>query len=566
MRRAGQRSRNTDNLTNAKGVKDPVANPNIAFALVESGAYGILITACNKKAAETGIYPGQALADARAILPSLKVREAEPIKDAKALLVLARWCGRYGPLRNCDGPDGIWIDITGVAHLFGTETDLIRDLYQRLSRFGFQVRVGLADTLGAAYALARFAHDKHTMRATPELSVGANWAIAAPNQTRHALSDLPVEGLRLSPDVIITLKRLGLRRIGQLYDLPRVGLERRFQESGPQKPKTRLSKTQSAMIANVLTRLDQAHGAKPEPRLALSERPHLSVRTSWADPLISLEGIEGELAHLAEALMTKLERYALGYRRLCLSLFRTDGTIAKVQVGTSAPSRSRDHLMELFKERLNTIDAGFGIDVMELAATTAEPLLNEQTVIDSTDTPTSWRSEDMAQLIDRLANRLGHTNIYRLHGQQSHIPERAQIKQSALMSSRNTISAHPPFSFYDTSENPETVSPAIVHPFLLLERAEPITVMAEVPDGAPLRFTWRRVTHSVIRADGPERIAPEWWRDLKSTQKTRDYYSIEVKSGARYWVYRDGLYDEDEGNDNAKHPQPPRWFLHGLFG
>ena len=577
MWRANLRSQNTASCINLKGEQSSSGQgrssqshcefQDAAFALVESGSHGILITACNRKAAQAGIYISQALTDARAILPNLKVREAEPLKDAQALLALARWCGRYGPFRNCDSTDSIWIDITGVAHLFDGEEKLTYDIYKRISHFGFQVRIGIADTLGAAYALARFANYNRTNHSTPELSIRTNWAIAAPHQTRTALRDLPVEGLRLSADTVTTLKRLGLRHIGQLYDLPRTGLERRFQETEKTKSKTNLSRTQAVMIANVLTRLDQALGNKAEPRLALSERPHLSIRTSWAEPLISLEGIEGELSRLANALITKLERHALGYRRLQLSLFRTDGSIAKIQVGTSAPSRSRDHLMELFKERLNAIDAGFGIDVLELNAVSSEPLSNEQAAISDANTSCGWRSEDISQLIDRLSNRLGNNHVYRLHTRQSHIPEQAQIKHPALapLNEKVTTSSPNTLPFDSSDEIPETFSPSIGRPFLLLPQAEPITVIAEVPDGAPLRFTWRRITHSVVRAEGPQRIAPEWWRDLKSHQKTRDYYTIEVKTGARYWVYRDGLYGEEEGNE-ATSEKSPRWFLHGLFG
>lgn len=486
----------------------------------------------------------QGLADARAALPALQTAPADAARDRAALVALAGWCGRYGPSRNIDysifasdaGPrverDGIWIDVTGVAHLYGGEARLMDDLAARLSHLGLNARLGLADTLGAAHALARFA-----------VAPGEKWASAAAGETRGSLASLPMEGLRLAPETVLVLKRLGLRRIGQLYDLPRTTLERRFRTA--------------AKAGHVLLRLDQALGLRVEPRRAMSEPPLFASRKSWPDPLVSAEALEAETAALLASLCHHLDEAGAGARRVRLSLYRADGTFANVAAGTSAPCRMPNHLMSLLAEKLKDIDAGFGIDVMVLEATSVERLDGVQGELQrGLKTSEADRS---AQLVDRLANRLGPLRVTRLAPHASHIPERAEMRVPALHSAADREAA-------DT--------PACRHaprPPFLLAQPEPIGVMAEIPEGAPVRFTWRRVSHRVARAEGPERIAPEWWRDLAGSRgansATRDYYRIEDESGAAYWVFRGGLYPSSFPSETAEASamEPPRWFLHGLF-
>jgi protein ImuB len=274
------------------------------LALTEAGTHGIRITAVNVRAAGEGVRIGQALADARASLPGLPTQPADPRRDRTSLLRLARWCGRYGPNRNIDGDDGLWIDITGVAHLYGGEARLLDDLIARLSRFGLTVRAGLADTLGAAHALARFAPSP---------------ALAEVGSAETRLAPLPIEALRIAPETVLLLKRLGLRRIGELYRLPRAALQRRF----------RSAKGAEA----VLMRLDQALGVQAEPRRPLAEPPALYVQRSWPEPLIASAQIEAETAILAQELCTHLSTRGLGARRLCLTLYRTDGSLAEVRAG-----------------------------------------------------------------------------------------------------------------------------------------------------------------------------------------------------------------------------------------
>ena len=521
---------------------DPDAAPDDrAFALVEAGPHGIAVAAANVRARAEGVRPGQSLADARAIHPGLLTRKIERSKDRAALFALVRWSGRYGPARNVDGESGFWIDITGVAHLFGGERRLMADLVGRLRAFGLTVRAGLADSVAAAAALARFAR------------VGTEgFAIAPAGRMQEALRGLPVEALGLADDTILLLKRLGLRRIGQLYDLPRPALARRFRSLGPARRKV---KKPAELAGAVLARLDAALGSAPEARHALPETRRAIVRRIFAEPLISSEGIESAVADLAASLCRMLNQAGKGARRLRLCLYRVDGTVAEVRAGTSRPCREPGHLLQLLAPKLPEIDAGFGVDVLTLEAMGLEMLDPIQGRLSAgLEEPTE---AEAAQLIDRLSNRLGAERVFRLAPFESHIPERAEVRIPALM-------AKAPLERRRAERfNASHISAASLRPPLLLAIPEPITVLAEVPEGAPARFTWRRVTHTVVRAEGPERIEPEWWRMLGPLARPpgpRDYYRIEDDRGGRYWVFREGLYDRDP------EAGPPVWYMHGLFG
>lgn len=539
--------------------QSPGAIPDdVPAALVASGAHGLCITATNTCAASEGIRPGASLADSRAAVPHLISRPAAPFADARALIRLARWLGRYGPFRHTDGQDGIWIEITGVAHLFGGERGLASDLVGRLSALGITARVGLADTLGAAHALARFAAT--APHASPPSGGGV--AIAPRGETAAALSALPIEGLRLAGDAVTLLRRLGLKRIGQLYDLPRASLEQRFRSH----LSTRSGKRDSTRLAAaVLTRLDQALGLSSEPRRALAEPPLLAVRRSWSEPLASSEALTGEISGLAGELVEKLRAAGLGARGVTLALYRADGTIAAARVHLSRASADARHILRLLRERLAGVDAGFGIDVAVMEARAVERMPSAQASLDRS----GEEGDDATRLLDRLATRLGSSRIHALAPRASHIPERAEVRVPPLQGA-------PTFSGRTSLRPPR--------PHLIISPPEPVSVMAEVPEGPPLRFTWRRVLRAVARSEGPERIAPEWWRDLalkekretsegveegesgllgepvarSSGKRPRDYYIVEDQDGARYWLYREGFY-------GAPGELPPRWFLHGLF-
>ena len=529
----------------------PEAEP---FALVEKGVHGLRISAANKAALSAGVAIGASLPDTRAALPGLTVLPAEPARDAHALHKLAVWLGRYGPARNIDGSDGAWVDVTGVPHLFGGEEALLEDLAVRLRRIGLTARIGLADTLGAAHALGRFGTTHRGV------SIGA---IALPGETRTALANLPVAALRLSPETTRLLIRLGLKRIGQLYGLPRMALAARFHGAGGSGGR---SLRETAATA-VLLRLDQALGLIAEPGKPLIPPPEARSRLVFPDPLITSDGIVAALGQLAAILGESLGRQGLGARRFRLVLYRTDATAAKVAIGTSTPCREPGHICRLMHERLSQIDAGFGIDVATLDADGLEPLAARQIGLGANATKAGTAGEETtgpAALVDRLSNRLGPNRVLRLATCESHLPERSEIWLPAIAGTPSSSSP---------TLNPSMQSQPTRPPFLL-RRPEPISVIAEVPEGAPQHFVWRRVARRIIKAEGPERIAPEWWRHIGIAGRapgTRDYYRLEDATGARYWVFRDGLYGENEyGADptpdtSSTGDESPRWFVHGLF-
>lgn len=505
---------------------------NRPFALVENGAKGLRITAVNAAAARDGITPGTALADARAALPGLLSRTAEPQKDRRALRNLARWAGRYGPSRHVEGDDGIWIDVSGVAHLFGGEEKLLDDLTGRLLTIGAPSQAGLADTLGAANAIARYGCPRD-----------ASWAIARTGTTADAIAGLPVEALRLDASAALTLKRLGLKRIGQLYAIPRDSLERRF--------RTKVD------AAGVLRRLDQALGKAAEPMRPIEAPPVLSLMRAFTEPLISSEALEVVLSELCCALAATLKEKDLGARTVRLAFCRADGTSGEAAIAMSAPCREGAHMRRLFTEKLTAIDAGFGVDAVRIEALSVERVRVRQDGFCEDD---QLAYAAPAALVDRLTSRFGSDAVAIIEQRASHIPERAESRVPAIAAL--AVKSPPAFAYAP----PWPYAPGPPRPAFMLSRPEPVEVIAAVPDGPPARFVWRRVEHRVIRSEGPERIAPEWWRTLGMSEeskrpRTRDYYRIEDQSGAVYWLFRHGLYTSEDGEVEAA----PKWFMHGLF-
>lgn len=597
------------------------------FALTAASGNAVRLSAVNETAAAQGLYTDMMLTDARGMVPGLITAPADGREDARALTRLARWLTRYSPWTNGDGTDGVLLDVTGCAHLFGGEAGLLADMERRLTDFGFTHRLGLADTPGAAHALARY----------------GSAPLAPPGGTAEALSGLPVESLRLDLETVTLLKRLGLKRIGQLYDIPRAALARRFRS-----PEKR---------AAVLDRLDQALGRIDEPLSPPAPVPDHRAGLSLAEPVQEQPAVAHILSRLAEDLCGTLKESGLGAQRFSLDAWRVDGTLARLTVGASRPSHDPRHIERLFAEHLEELDAGFGIDRMMLGAERAAPLTVRQSDLAPDTDGMPADATALARLIDRLAARFGETAVTRLAPNDSHIPERAEravpAMENGLWDAPHTVTgrcgtrtsvramkdaerpcraarvscapggAHPspvpasPDGFAGPAspggrgeENParptKTLSPreregpaprkrrgrvrgartshsgdtipdcpqndktytdvpdrlSIVspewppRPFLLLERPEPVAVMAQIPDGPPLRFRWRRVVREVARAQGPERIAPEWWL-TGNTDDTRDYYRVEDSAGRRYWLYREGLYGGAE---------TPRWFVHGVFG
>ena len=496
------------------------------------------LLAVSPAAEAAGGHPGLPLAAARALVPGLMVFAADPAGERQTIEDLADWCGRYSPWTAVDGAAGLWLDVTGCAHLFGGETALLEDLVRRLKGFGFAARAALADTPGAAWAAARFASGP----------AGA-WVAIPPGETGPALAPLPAAALRLDGATVDELSRLGLRTIGDLTGAARAPLAARF------------SKT-------LIARLDQALGDKGEPISPRRPPPAFRARLAFAEPARTGADVGRAFEKLLAELCARLELAHQGARRMELTLYRLDGTCARAGVGTSRPVREPTHLARLFAEKLAGLDAGFGIEVMTLAATAVDALAAGQLDLAvhrrapscvpraapekgaPSCVPRAAPEKGTARLIDRLGNHLGPGNVVRLLARASHIPERAFREVSAL-AQPDDAGAH---------VHAHAASPPAPRPLQLLPWPEPIEVVAPVPDEAPVMFRWRRRQHRVARAEGPERIGPEWWledaNELSSSHRIRDYYRVENVDGRRFWVYREGPY---------RPGVRPRWYLHGLF-
>ena len=501
-----------------------------------------MLWAVNRQAGAKGLRSGIRLADARALLAGLVTARADAAADRQGLERLALWCNRFTPWCALDGGNeagdgsggggdgGLLLDITGCAHLFGGEAALMNEIAARLAGLGVENRLGLADTPAAAWALARFGA---AANGRPETR------IAAPGSTHGAIAGLPVEALKLAAEDARLLRRLGLVTIGTVEGLPRASLARRFpsQERG----------------AEVLARLDRALGRQAEPIAPLVPPPACLERLALPEPLIDRAGLDAVLARLMPGLTASLERDGLGARRLALWCYRVDGGVVRRAVATARAVRDGDHLLRLFRETLETIDPGFGIDCAALHAERVEPLAPAQLSL----TGDRRRQGGVDLLVDRLLAKLGEGAVCRLEPVARHRPEKAE---------RSVAPGRDPAPWREMSEAPATPQRP-PRPFRLFDRPEPVDVMAEVPDGPPLLFTWRRVRRRVARAAGPERIEPEWWAGSGTggrDEAVRDYYRIEDADGGRYWLYRAGLYGDDEAGTGSG--GAPRWYVHGLYG
>jgi len=490
-------------------------DPSLPLALVLSERGTLRVVAVNAAAATEGIGPGQSVSDARALYPGLKVHPADPAADAKGLAGLAEWCERYSPWAATDGEDGVRIDITGSAHLFGGEAALIDDLAGRLRRMGLSARIAIADSPGAAWAWSHYG----------KLGAAGADGILAPGGASAALEPLPIAALRLTAEPVAGLRRLGLYRIGDLYRMPRAPLAARF---GGQ----------------VAWRLDQALGREEEPISPPRPVPAFQVSLRWAEAIGERDAIQAATETLLARLGRLLEEAHQGARRLELALHRVDGSVARVAIGTARAARDPRHLMRLFGDRLDAIDPGFGIEAMILSARATDRLDAGQLALGNGAGPSE--RDAVGRLVDRLQNRLGRRNVVALDPVDSHIPERAVrfVAAGAQMPTADGgFSADQP------------------RPIRMLPSPEPIEAMAPVPDDPPVWFRWRRLAHRIVRAEGPERIAPEWWRHLSESTvpRVRDYYRLEDDGGRRFWVYRDGLYETDDTDD------APTWYMHGVF-
>jgi protein ImuB len=484
--------------------------PDAPVVLTIEGAHGPVISAVTREASDGGARVGARLTDARALEPGLVAIPADPASDAALVERLARWAARWSPLVEIDGADGLRLDISGVEHLFGGEAALIADVRRRFAALRLSSRVAVAATPGGAWALSHF-------------GLAPNPLPQGERELAAALAPLPVAALRLEPETVRTLERLGLKTIGALAGVPRRALARRFRGAD-----------------DVLDALDRALGRKPEPLVATPcERPPRSV-LRLEEPAAHPEAAGHALERLIRDLVEQLEQRHLGARRLALTGFRVDGSTAVAGVATSIPSREPKHLYRLLADKAATLDPEFGFDAFALEAEWTESLGAAQESL--VEEPGGER--DIARLVDRLSVKLGPGRVRRPKARESHLPELANGWRSAL------------------EEDSPTPGPSGAReggrPQRLLDRPEAIAVIYATPEGVPRRFVWRRAVHDIARVEGPERIAPEWWR-APARARLRDYYRVEDSSGRRFWIYREGVIGDGRGG-------APAWYLHGLFG
>lgn len=491
----------------------PVAQTAEPFVLIADTAHGPRIQATNRAAYNEGARKGMMLADARTLCPAIATAPSDPTGDLAFLEQLAVWAQRWGPWSALDAPDGLLVDVTAVPHLFGGEMRLISDVAQAFARRRLTVRCAIAPTAGAAWALAHHGD-------------GGSVVGGGEDAIERALADLPVAALRLDQDVILVLRRLGLKRLGDIATIGRDAIQRRF-------------RNRKSPAANPLIRLDQLLGRVPEPLLPVIPQTIPLVQRRLLEPIRHRALLDQVVVDLAQDMARVLEGQAQGARRLEMGLWRVDGEVVMRRLEMAAATRDPVHIVRLFAARLDDIDAGFGIEMLRLRASWAEPLALAQ---DDIETAAQVQGTSLAACIDRLTVRLGARAIARPVPFASHIPERAQRWQPPL--------------------EPEPASQGILRfhsrPLKILDKPEMIAVLYATPDGYPQRFRWRNRVHDVSRVEGPERIAPEWWRE-RGSARLRDYYRIEDGEGRRYWIYRRGLIGDGRGG-------MPDWYMHGLCG
>jgi protein ImuB len=464
------------------------------------------LASVDRKAASLKLYPGQTLAYARALIPHLHTVEANEAADNDGLRSIAlEFLKLYSPLvALLPEPHTIWLDMTGCAHLWGGEEGLLNDLLKRLSDQGIYAKAALADTTGCAYAMARCCRKP---------------MIVPPNQQKEWMARLPMAALRLPFPVVEGLAPLGFSRIEQLYSTPRAPLVRRFGKI-------------------LMERLDQALGMAAEPLepLSLPEMPQEKV--SFTEPVFNPDFMAKAVEQLAARLCQQLEAKGLGARRLDLLFHRVDNALQAIRIGTVCASHDAQHLMRLLREKFDKVECGFGVEALTLRAPLAEPLQAVQCLNSFGEA----EERDLNGLIDILHTRLGSEHVFQTTAVESDVPERSLKRISALSSHK--------FASWPSS---------LPRPARLLRQPEKVEAMALLPDHAPVQFVWRRKHYRVKRADGPERIFGEWWKDNAELRAVRDYFRVEDEAGQRFWLFRRG-----DGADLRTGSQ--EWFLHGFFG
>lgn len=502
-----------------KGIGD------LPLVTVEKIGSRVLVAAASTSARALGVEPGTALTQARASVPDLVVRDADRGGDAADLVRMGTaFARRWTPVVAVSGEDGLFLDLTGVAHLHGGETTMARRIVRLLARWGISARIAIADTAGAAWAAARFT------AAAPAIA-----AVSGHDQ----LAAFPVAALRLDDRSVELLHRLGIDTIGQLAALPRAQLVRRFGRA-------------------ITTRLDQLTGAAPEPFDPLPVPEPIVVHQGFFEPIGTAEAIAHWLGQLVPRLSDALAQAGLGARAILLDAARIDRAHQVVRVGLARPTRSAAHLLSLLVRRIETIEPGYGIEALSLHVVRADPLAPETLGAHLAEA----QAPDLAPLVDAIANRIGPARLWRMRTIESDVPERVLAPCPPLdpPSVAGERWKRDDVRRLDRRGPDHPWHPRWPRPARLLHRPERLdAVLAELPDQPPRRFTWRGRTHLVVRGDGPERIHGEWWRRTAEQDAVRDYFRVEDEAGQRFWLFRRGDAVDPATGDLS-------WYMHGAFG
>lgn len=449
----------------------------------------MVIQAVNARAESDDIHVGMVVADARAIYPSLIVVDAKEGLEEELLRTLAEWCLRYTPDVAIDLPDGLLLDITGCPHLWGGEREYLKDMVLKLRAMGYDARAAIADTMGAAWAVARYG------KTTPLIESG---------KQKEALSNLPPAALRLEPLVTEQLHKLGLYTIGSFINMSRRTLCRRFGQG-------------------ILTRIDQALGSVQEHIQTIRLTPPYEERLPCIEPIRTAKGIEMAIHKLLKKLCLRLYRESKGLRTAILTCHRVDNEVQQISISTGEASRNEIHLFKLFEMKISTIRPALGIELFTLKATVTEELTATQESLWHT---AGIEEEAVAELLDKIMGKIGADKVHRYLPEAHYWPEHAYKEAGSLQ------------------EKPSTEWPTDRwRPVCLLSQPEKITVSVPIPDYPPLLFYYKGKSYRIVKADGPERIEREWW--LKDGLH-RDYYLVEDENGARYWLFRSGHFDHEK--------------------
>ena len=467
------------------------------FVLASRQHGRMIIDAVSPEAAQKDIRIGMVLADCKAIFPQLEMLESESGRAEKLLNALGEWCIRYTPFVAIDLPDGLILDSSGCTHLWSGEAAYLEHIKRKLGSYGYTVQMAIADTISTAWAMARFG-DK---------------AVVSPGKQRWALYNLPPAALRLDATILARLKKMGMKHIGNFMDMQPSALRRRF---GPDLPK----------------RIAQALGTEIELVVPVKPVEPYQERLSSIEPIASAVGITIALKELLETLCLRFEAEGLGLRHSIFKAFRVDGIVQQIEIGTGQPSRNTTHLFRLFEHKIATLEPALGFELFLLEAPKVEPVTQEQAAMWNV---ASQKDRMVAELLDRVTAKIGQGAVSRYLPAEHHWPERS-VKEALPLWEK-------PATDWRTD---------LPRPIHLLPRPELIEVTAVLPDYPPLLFRHKGTLYTVAKADGPERIEQEWWL---SDGLYRDYYVIEDKTGARYWLFRSGPYDGEH----------PKWFLHGYF-